>query len=108
VAELCTHLRIGRLDIRLLCPIGAVADEHVYGAGGVNLAATLAVHTFGAAALVRRANGERVAVAADRRTVAGVTVEHATASEMVAGFGVRALEVRHLLELRAGDGHRGR
>jgi hypothetical protein len=45
---------------------------------------------------MRRADGEGVAVAADRNADAGVSVERATAAEVRADLGIGGLEERHL------------
>ena len=53
----------------------------------------------GAAAFVRRADDQRIAVAAQRRAESGVPVEHAATAEMVARLGVGGLEICELSDL---------
>jgi len=48
---------------------------------------------------MRRADGERGAVIAERHTLAGVPLEHTAASEVVVGIRVRCFQVGRLRDL---------
>nr|WP_293256774.1 hypothetical protein [Nannocystis sp.] len=93
-AELVLRVGVRGLDIGLLRPGRARPGVHIDGAGaGQGVAGLVAADARGAAALRDRGDGEGVAVAADREVRA----------EVVAGVGVRGLDVADRLGERAGD-----
>ena len=91
---------IRRLDVGLLRHRVAPAREDVDRAGAVGrLVVLVAVDALGAAAFVRRAHRDRVAIVADGRRVAGVAGQRAAAAEVRVFGRVRGLEIGDLLQL---------